>query len=232
MIFMLFNKYKSKIFVKDGQIWHTVTETHDRDKQKDPTTNNFIRQPVGKHRFIRFILIQETNRRQKETWQQICNGLHHRSNLKRKSVALNIFLSLHPDIENKYLKDDGTKTKNNLHIYMISKSTVIIYPLTERFDRLLEEIERIRDWKLKEEWWCLHSTSLYNFYGKKMDQRKWPNKFQFHMMPWLERISTSWNVVWNKLLPMYFLIIYKKQLTLSKQKYLHYLWWFQWECHP
>lgn len=88
---MLFSKYKSKIFVKDGQIPHTVTDTRDREKQKDPTTNKFIRQIVGKRRFI---LIQETNRRQKEARLQICNGLHHRSNLKRKSVALNIFFYL------------------------------------------------------------------------------------------------------------------------------------------
>lgn len=71
--------------------------------------------------------------------------------LKENLLLSTFFLSLHPDIDNNYLKDDETKTKNNLHVYMIYRSTVIIYLLTERFDRLLEEIERIRDWKLKEE---------------------------------------------------------------------------------
>lgn len=90
---MLFNQYKPKIFVKDGQIPHAVTDSCDRHRKKDPKTNQFIRQPVGRHRFI-----QETNRRLKGAWQQICNGVHHRSNLKRKSIVLNFFLSLHPNI--------------------------------------------------------------------------------------------------------------------------------------
>lgn len=66
---------------------------------------------------------------------------------------------------------------------MIYRSTAIIYLLTERFDRLLEEIEKIRDWKLKRS----ADISIQQAYTISMEKR------------WIkenDKTSFNYNFIW------------------------------------